>query len=267
MGNKYVAVQLVGRGEVVGRVLEVLNRPHYGAAVIIAPRGSGKTAVLNEVARRLGGAQPAPFPWGRCGGVATPSGAVLIDEPKRHCGVDSAYWLARAAVKRGLRYVVTTSDPRVAGLAGYFEILPMSTIVGMWNMARGEFEELYYIARGQYPGAPPFGDVWAVAGGNPKLLFAWAKRGWSLVRLTLRLMAVFGPAVQRLVQRGFEEDLARAVEDPDECGSACNALWLSGLMSAAFIARPAPSRELGVGRYFGWTAPLFKDIVAKILNG
>jgi len=259
--------QLVGRRDIVSRILELLNRPHYSAVVLVAPRGSGKTAVLNEVARRLGGAQPAPFPWGRCGGVVTASGALLMDEPKRYCGVDSVYGLARAAVKRGMRYVITASDPRVAGLVGYFEALPMSTVVGMWNMARGEFEELYYLARAQYPGAPPFEDVWATAGGNPKLLFAWAKRGWSLTRFALRVMDIIAPTVRRLVQGGFEEELAKAVEDPDECGDVCDVLWLSGLMAGTFIARPAPSKELGVGRYYGWTAPLFRDIVAKILNG
>lgn len=196
--------QFVDREEVVSRIVEVLNMPYYGAVVLVAPRGSGKSAVLSEVARRLGGARPAPFPWGRCGGVITASGVVFMDEPKRRCGIDSVYWLAESAAERGIRYVITTSDPRVAGLVGYWEKPPMSTHVGMWNMARGEFEELYYAARAQYPGAPPFEDVWATAGGNPKLLFAWAKRGWSLTRLTLRLTSMFGPTIRRLVQKGFE---------------------------------------------------------------
>jgi len=261
-----MALRLVGRQDVVSRIIEVLNEPYYGAVVLIAPRGSGKTAVLNEVARRLGGARPAPFPWGRCGGVIAASGAVLMDEPKRRCGIDSVYGLAESAAKRGIRYVITTSDPRVAGLVSYWERPPMSTLVGMWNMPKREFEDLYYVVKGQYPGAPPFEDVWATAGGNPKLLFAWAKRGWSLTRLTSRFMKMFGLTIWRLVQKGFEGDLESAVEDPDECGDVCDVLWLAGLMARLYLVRVAPDKSVGVGKYYGWTAPLFRDIVKRLIG-
>jgi len=261
----YVAGRLVGREGVVRRLVELLTARHYASALLVAPRGSGKSAVLGEVARRLGGAGPAPGPWGRCGATAIASGSVIImDDPQRRCGVATVHALAKSAARAGARYVVATSDPRVAGLAGHWQMPPYAVPVGMWNMARGEFEELYHAARRLYPGAPPFEDAWAAAGGNPKLLLAWARRGWDFARLKSRLAAAFGPALRAVARRGLAGDLLRATDDPDDCGRACWPLWLSGLMSLVTRADVAPNRALGVGRYMGWAAPALRDVAAAV---
>jgi len=256
----YVIGRLVGREGVVRRLVELLTAPHYASALLVAPRGSGKSAVLGEVVRRLGGAGPAPDPWGHCGAVAAASGSVIVmDDPQRRCGVAIVRALAGRAARAGVRYVIATSDPRTAGLAGHWQMPPYAVPVGMWNVAKGEFEELYYAARRLYPGAPPFEDAWAVAGGNPKVLLAWAKRGWDLARLRSRLADAFGPAVRAIARRGLAEDLLRAADDPDDCGRACWPLWLSGLMSLVAQAGITPDRALGVGRYMGWAAPALRD--------
>jgi len=257
-------LSLIGRKDVISRIFEVLRRQHYGAVLLIAPRGSGKTAVLDKVAKQLGGAKPAPNPWGRCNATLTPFDVVLMDDPQRRCGIDSLYALAEVAVKRGIRYVIATSDPRP--IVGVVERPPWATLVGMWNMSKDEFEELYYAAKRQHSNsAPPFEDVWMVTGGNPKLLFAWAKRGWNLMRLTTRLIDVFKLTVRWFVEKGFEEELLRVVEDPDECGRACNLLWLSGLMAGVVGVKVNPDKELGIGKWYGWTAPLFREIVANLV--
>lgn len=264
----YVIGRLVGREGVVRRLVELLTAPNYASVLLIAPRGSGKSAVLREVAGKLGGAGPAPDPWGRCGATATASGSVIImDDPQRRCSVAAVHALARRAARAGVRYVVATSDPRVAGLAWHWQMPPYAVLVGMWNMAKVEFEELYYAARRLYPGAPPFEDAWAVAGGNPKLLLAWARRGWDLARLKSRLAAAFGPAVRAIARRGLVGDLLRATNDPDDCGRACWPLWLSGLISLVAQAGITPDRALGVGRYMGWAAPALRDVAAAVAAG
>jgi len=246
---------------VVRRLAELLAAPYYASALLVAPRGSGKSAVLSEVARRLGGAAPAPDPWRRCGAVATASGsAIIMDDPQRRCGAAVVHALAGRAARAGLRYIIATSDPRVAGLAAHWQAPPYAVPVGMWNMPKGEFEELYYAARRWHPGAPPFEDAWAVAGGNPKLLLAWARRGWDLARLKSRLAAVFSPVARAVARKGLAEDLLRAAEDPDDCGRACWPLWLSGFMSLVTSSDVRPNRALGVGRYMGWAAPALRDV-------
>ena len=158
----------------------------------------------------------------------------------------------------------------------------------LWNLPRRDFEELYYRARELYPGpAPPFDEVWKLYGGNPRGLEELAKLGWDVDKYKRRLAALKGlESLVGLVKGRHLGELARrVVEDVDylRLGEEPELLELADLLIRYNLVMELPrdlelgnevdssfepppvDRELGVGKYYAWQVPVYKELFARAL--
>jgi len=157
-----------------------------------------------------------------------------------------------------------------------------ASIFAMWNMPRGGFEELYDAVPG---GKPPFEEVWAWAGGNPRYLERLFKAEWRVEDVVDEIARSGG--LRRFVASLSDREaeiLGEALEDPDklferlrepEAQSLERRLIELNMLievwerdSRGWIDEPPPERdpELGIGRYVAWQTPLHREAVRRALE-
>ncbi len=92
--------------------------------------------------------------------------------------------------------------------------------MGLWNMGRRGFEELYHQLP---PPKPGFEEVWRLTGGNPRLLSRLYAAGWNQHRVVEAMARVRGlrELVAQLTPRQ-RRLLAAALEDPDSLSEAAS---------------------------------------------
>jgi len=159
----------------------------------------------------------------------------------------------------------------------------------VWNLPRRDFEELYYRVREIYPGqAPPFDEVWKALGGNPRRLEELARLGWDMdkyKRWLARELKVGGLA-KYLKRRGLLGPALRVVEDVDYLyhGEEPELTTLERVLAKANLVMEVPrdielgvhvgaafdpplvDRDLGVGQYYAWQVPIYRELVREALR-
>ncbi|ABO08722.1 hypothetical protein Pcal_1298 [Pyrobaculum calidifontis JCM 11548] len=160
----------------------------------------------------------------------------------------------------------------------------------IWNLPRRDFEELYYRARELYPGqAPPFDEVWRLYGGNPRGLEELAKLGWDVEEHLKLLMdkKEMRRVAKLLRERGLAELAVKVIEDVDylylgeERGlgdlrellikenlvmDLPRGIPLGGESIVKSPFEPPPiDKDLGVGQYYAWQMPAYKELLRKAL--
>jgi len=150
----------------------------------------------------------------------------------------------------------------------------------VWNLPKRDFEELYYRARELWPGqAPPFEDVWAAFGGNPRALRDLAERyKWDFGEMKRSLLQERIRDVARLLEQR-RDSVLEAVEDVDylrrdwelrDVLIRHNLVMdvLRGLeLGRELGAEPPPAdRELGIGEDYAWQMPIYRELVREALR-
>ncbi len=157
-----------------------------------------------------------------------------------------------------------------------------ATIKIMWNMPKEGFKQLYNALPGD---KPLFEDAWKLSGGNPKALEELYRFKWSLDAVVKAIA----------MERGLDEwvssldDQSRAllgevVNDPDTLFLRAREEPVRRLRDQLvernlviriwdrephfWIDTPPPERdpELGIGRYYAWQTPLYREAVRKVLG-
>ncbi len=220
--------------------------------------------------------------WAALGGVARIF--VVVDEVVKALGVGHVAAKAkymqsvmdptmRSEKLRGkiINYVALTSEGESR------EELLRHTYVELgyiWNMPRGDFEELYHRVRGLHPGpAPPFEDVWGAFGGNPRALMDLARYGWDMGKVRRDIMVKVRDLVARL--GGYRDVLVRVVEDVDYLYHVDGVrdalirynLAMPLLRGAGLGMEPPVDMELGIGRYYAWQMPIYRELLKDALRG
>jgi len=159
----------------------------------------------------------------------------------------------------------------------------------VWNLPRRDFEELYYRAREIYPGqAPPFDEVWKALGGNPRRLEELARLGWDVEKYKRQLAGELkvGRLAKYLRKRGLLGLALRVVEDVDYLyhGEEPELITLEEVLARANLVMDVPrdlelgvhvdaafdpppvDRDLGVGQYYAWQVPVYRDLLRGALR-
>jgi KaiC/GvpD/RAD55 family RecA-like ATPase len=209
--------------------------------------------------------------------------AVLVDDAFQAIGLDKAAMYVKALL--GLVEYPPEGYERIVAIAATSEGISKreigrhlwANIAPMWNMNRRGFEELYE----KLPGSKPrFEDVWAMTGGNPRILSQLYEAGWDAEAVVAWLMRA--KELTKDFARRWGPYLREVVEDPQS-------LWEEGFPSEFreeliaknlivyniydrdlrfWIDEPPPERdlELGIGRDVAWQTPLHREAVRKALE-
>jgi len=149
----------------------------------------------------------------------------------------------------------------------------------MWNMSRRGFEELYE----KLPGPKPrLEDVWAMVGGNPRILAQLYESGWREDFVLAQLMdSKRLDAFTSSLGDDEKRCLLEAIEDPDTLLTRKRMPLLDKLVELNLIVDTMPDRrqelwideppperdlELGIGKRMAWQSPLHREAVKRALK-
>ena len=149
----------------------------------------------------------------------------------------------------------------------------------MWNMSRRGFEELYE----KLPGPKPrLEDVWAMVGGNPRILAQLYESGWREDFVLAQL--VDSKRLDAFTSSLGDDEkrcLLEAIEDPDTLLTREGIPLLDKLVELNLIVDTIPERrqelwideppperdlELGIGERMAWQSPLHREAVKRALK-
>ena len=211
---------------------------------------------------------------------------VVVDDVARAIGINRIEWYVKRlyeliwrAVDRygidSLLIVVTTSE----GLS--LDVVARHThshIRLLWNLGEEGFREL--ALRLEPPSTSAIQDAWMATGGNPRALIELAMDyGWEVDKwlnsLERRLLRV----AEEVRHRGLAKELEMVIEDIDSIYRNPSRemlelrrllieenLILSKYMETLVGRELAPSRSLGIGRYYAWQLPAYREVLRKILD-
>jgi len=217
--------------------------------------------------------------------------AVLVDEVFQAVGVDLAEVYVKSLLNliehppgsyENIVVVMTTSEGLTRSRIGRHS---WSIQKPIWNMSREGFEELYeelYRVTGE--GKPSLNQLWALTGGNPRMLSQLYQAGWHEEEVITHLargrrLGDFISSLNDMEVRCLEE----ALEDPDTLVKARERKQLKeklvelnlivdgieGREDWYWVDTPPPSRdpELGIGYYVAWQTPIHREAVRRTLLG
>ena len=209
---------------------------------------------------------------------------LIVDYVVEAIGVDRVEWCVKYLYElmwrvreeyepRAVNFIVSTSEGM--GLRLVHRHRHAHTAL-LWNLDRRGFEELV-----EKLGPPRSIDVdvlWGLLGGDPAKLvelaynYEWSVEG-MLAAYSDRLLDV----VRRVEREGLSSLLAAAIDDPDVlAGEDSRVEKLEEILVEANLVtrlgllldggRLAPDPELGAGRYYAWQTPLYRRVLAQLLE-
>jgi len=174
-----------------------------------------------------------------------------------------------------LNVVVTTSEG--ASIREVSRHTYVSRPMLVWNLSKDSFEDLF--RRLNPPESVSFSDTWRLLGGNPRKLWELVKMySWDLESMTRDHYDRVRRIVRRAVNMGLGDLLRRAAIDIaylDEAkGSDVEALidflveenMIIELGLTIYGDRVEQDLEIGVGRYYAWQIPMYRELVLKTLS-
>ncbi|MCC6019545.1 MAG: ATP-binding protein [Candidatus Verstraetearchaeota archaeon] len=152
-----------------------------------------------------------------------------------------------------------------------------ANLMPMWNMPKMGFEELY----GKLPDPKPkFEDVWAICGGNPRILSQLYEAKWDIDMVIAWLIRM--KDLTRSFVKRWEPYLKKVVEDPQSLWEEDFPSELKGELIAKnlivhniydrnpkfWIDEPPPEKdlELGIGRDVAWQTPIHREAVRRAIT-
>jgi hypothetical protein len=209
--------------------------------------------------------------------------AVLVDDAFQAIGLDKAAMYVKALL--GLVEYPPEGYERIVAVAATSEGISKreigrhrwATIMPMWNMPRGGFEELYE----KLPGPkPPLEEAWRLTGGNPEMLARLYEAKWNVDAIVAWLIKM--KELTKDFVRKWEPHLKRVVEDPqslweeDFPDGFREELIVKNLIIYNMYDRdprfwideapPEEDPELGVGKDVAWQSPLHREAVRRAME-
>ena len=153
-----------------------------------------------------------------------------------------------------------------------------ASIALIWNLDRDSYEELYYQLNP--PSHVKFDDVWYLLGGNPgKLIELSTRYDWSIDSMIESYRDTIEQFMREITGKELLGVLEAALEDIDvlyrEPGEEVvrleRALVERNLvvykkrrsLSGEYVP---PSRDLGIGEYYAWQVPMYREILKNIIG-
>ncbi len=211
---------------------------------------------------------------------------VCVDDVVRAIGVRSAEryvkWLyelmwrvSRDYGVSAVNFIIATSEGESRRLVARHR---HALVRLLWNLGRGAFEELVEELR-----PPSWVDaqgLWLLLGGNPgKLIELACSFEWNLERLVGFYREKLVEVVREVRAAGLLECLRGVVEDPDALFHEATESMLRlerVLTRENLIAykhwttvggqRVERDPEVGVGEYYAWQVPLYREVLRSVLG-
>jgi hypothetical protein len=207
----------------------------------------------------------------------------LVDDAFQAIGLDKAAMYVKSLL--GLTEYPPEGYERIVAVAATSEGISKreigghrwATIMPMWNMPRGGFEELYE----KLPGPkPPLEEAWRLTGGNPEMLARLYEAKWNVDAIVAWLIKM--KELTKDFVRKWEPHLKRVVEDPqslweeDFPDGFREELIVKNLIIYNMYDRdprfwideapPEEDPELGVGKDVAWQSPLHREAVRRAME-
>ena len=212
---------------------------------------------------------------------------VVVDDVVRAIGIDRVEWYVKWLYELvwkimdkydvdSILVVVTTSE------GSSLDIVMRHThshIKLLWNLDEEGFREL--ALKLKPPSINTIQDAWDATGGNPRALielamdYDWNLNKW-LNTLKHRLLGV----VEKTRHKGLTKELEMVVEDIDSIYQNPSKkmlelrkllieenLVLNKYMETLAGRELATNKDLGIGKYYAWQLPAYKEILKEILVG
>lgn len=154
-----------------------------------------------------------------------------------------------------------------------------ATVRLLWNLPREGFEELAALLNP--PSSGLVEEAWRLTGGNPRALIQLATAYQWRVEAWLRdlKMGIVAPLLAEARARGLVDAVREIAEDPDApvAKAAAGLLEAARLLvehnlltykaSSTLTGDPLPpNRELGVGEYYAWQLPAYRELMRGLLQ-
>ena len=176
---------------------------------------------------------------------------------------------------KAINFIVTTSEDKSLKLV---ERHRHTYIVMLWNLDKNSFKQLFYKLNPS--NKVDFEEVWRLFGGNPGKLIELAENyNWNTEIMINTYSEKVRKVLREIVGKGLEEELKILVEDPDNADKIStekmgevvktlvkyNMFMYVGLLLTG-LRKPKPDSQMGIGKYFAWQIPLYKNIFKTMLT-
>jgi len=212
---------------------------------------------------------------------------IVVDDVTRAVGLDKIEWYVKWVFElmnklqeeyrpRAINVIVSTSEGLSLDLISRHR---HASIKLLWNLSREAFKELFTELK------PPqnldFEEVWRLLGGNPgKLVELATWHQWSLNRMIEEYRVRLFKHLSEVKERGLINELKILVDDITEAEEVHSRemrnlirlleeknlviykYWTT--LTGKEFKKPNP--ELGIGRYYAWQTPLYREILREIVS-
>jgi len=211
---------------------------------------------------------------------------VVIDDVSRAIGVDKIEWyikwlyelmwkISEEYKPKAVNFIATTSEGISRRLVARHR---HATIYLIWNLDKSGFEELFHELNP--PSYMNFNDVWSLFGGNPSKLIelAWLWR-WDIDTMIKYYRDILRELVIELMRKDLVKELELILEDIDNLSKISS--HKIDLLEQILVERNlviyknwmtidhsyvSSDKEIGVGEFYAWQTPLFRDLLKQILR-
>ena len=212
---------------------------------------------------------------------------IVVDDVTRAVGLDKIEWYVKWVFElmnklqeeyrpKAINVIVSTSEGLSLDLISRHR---HASIKLLWNLSREAFKELFTELK------PPqnldFEEVWRLLGGNPgKLVELATWHQWSLNRMIEEYRVRLFKHLSEVKERGLINELKMLVDDITEAEEVHSRemrnlirlleeknlviykYWTT--LTGKEFKKPNP--ELGIGRYYAWQTPLYREILREIVS-
>ncbi len=210
---------------------------------------------------------------------------VIVDDITRAIGLDRVEWyvkwlyeligkLHRRYSPKSILIVATTSEGKSLDLVMRHTYTVVKLI---WNLPREPFYELVQELKPPNPNLRE--ELWRVTGGNPRALIEIAHvHRWDIGSWLNTLERKLTKVLTTIRSRNLENELMKVIEDPDTVHTEATPkteqlqqiLTEENLLIYKYVTTlhntEVPSDpELGIGKYYAWQIPAYRDILKKLL--
>lgn len=211
---------------------------------------------------------------------------IAVDDVARSMGLGNIEWYIKWLYEymqrfmgeygpRAINIVATTSEGESLRALHRHNYLAIRLI---WNLDEGSFRELYEDLNP--PGWLDFNEVWLMQGGNPRALWELARAfNWDLRAYRESITRRLAPIIDEVRGRGLTRELNEVIEDPDVIHEkpTTRLIELSDVLTRNNLiiykwteaiggVRVPKNPELGIGEYYAWQLPIYREVARQVLS-
>ena len=210
---------------------------------------------------------------------------IIVDDVVRAIGIEKIEWYIKWLYELGKKLVEDYRPSSILIIATTSEGQSLDLVLRhtyasirlLWNLHKDALDEL---ARELgVPHEVSIDELWHVTGGNPRILieiahdYAWNINAW-LSMLKKKLLKI----IISIKSKGLENELKLVIKDPDAIyhypSQKMEELYKILVEENLIIYKYIPTitekeieedPELGIGKYYAWQIPAYRDIISNIL--